>query len=83
MVEGSLNNFFMKVLHYVAFLLVIVGGLNWGLVAISENYNLVKMILGTWPMVESAVYALVGLSAIYLLVTHKGDCKTCSAAPMA
>ena len=71
----------MKSLHGIAFVLVIIGGLNWGLVAF--GYNLVSSLLGGWPMVMNAVYILVGLSAIYLAVTHKRDCKFCSAGPTA
>jgi uncharacterized membrane protein YuzA (DUF378 family) len=59
----------------VAFILVIVGGLNWGLTAL--GWNLVHMILGSVPMLETLVYLLVGLSAIYLAVTHKKDCMMC------
>jgi hypothetical protein len=70
----------MKLLHYIAFALVVIGGLNWGLYAL--GYNLVNMLLGSWPMVEKVVYLLVGLSAIYLGVTHKGDCKVCSMGSM-
>lgn len=67
----------MKYLHMVAFILVIVGGLNWGLTAL--GFNVVNMIVGSWPVVEQVVYLLVGLSAIYLAVSHKSDCKMCSA----
>ena len=67
----------MKALHVIAFVLVIIGALNWGLYAF--GYNLVAMLVGNWPVVEKVVYILVGLSAIYLAATHKGDCKTCSA----
>ncbi len=67
----------MKYAHMIAFILVIVGGLNWGLTAL--GFNVVEMILGSWPVVVKVVYVLVGLSAIYLAVTHKADCKTCSA----
>lgn len=68
----------MKALHIITFLLVIVGGINWGLVGINTDYDLVKMLLGGWPPVAKVVYILIGLSAIYLAVTHKGDCKACS-----
>ena len=61
----------------VTFILVVVGALNWGLVG-ALDFNLVNMLLGAWPMVEKLVYILVGLSAVYLLVTHKSDCKICS-----
>ncbi len=68
----------MKTLHVIAFILVIVGGLNWGLVGLF-NFNLVTALLGSIPMLESLVYILVGLSAVYLVVMHKTDCKTCMA----
>ena len=67
----------MKALHVIAFVLVIVGGLNWGLTAV--GYNLVDMLVGVGSATGKVVYILVGLSAIYLAVTHKGDCKTCGA----
>ncbi|MSU56237.1 MAG: DUF378 domain-containing protein [Candidatus Taylorbacteria bacterium] len=68
----------MKALHMVTFILLVVGGLNWGLVGIAE-FNLVEKLLGSWPAVVSVVYVLVGLSAIVELVTHKKDCKACGA----
>lgn len=70
----------MKYLHMVAFILVIVGGLNWGLTAV--GFNVVYMILGSWPMLEQLVYILVGLSAVYLAITHGKDCKQCSGGMM-
>lgn len=69
----------MKFLHMLAFILVIVGGLNWGLVAF--KFNLVTTLVGKWPSVEMIVYCLVGLSALYLLLTHKKDCKVCETKP--
>jgi uncharacterized protein len=66
----------MKGLHMLAFMLLVIGGLNWGLAAL--GYNLVTMLVGGWPMVEKTVYILVGLSTILIATTHKGDCKTCS-----
>ncbi|MCR4281120.1 MAG: DUF378 domain-containing protein [Candidatus Kaiserbacteria bacterium] len=65
----------MKKLHGVAFILLVVGGLNWGLTAL--GFNVVNMLLGSWPAVETIVYLLVGISAIYIAVTHKKDCKDC------
>ncbi len=66
----------MKSLHMVTFILLVVGGLNWGLTAL--GYNVVNMILGGWPTVEQVVYLLVGASAVYELLTHKGNCKECA-----
>ncbi|KUK45173.1 MAG: DUF378 domain-containing protein [Methanothrix sp.] len=48
----------------LAIVLVIVGGLNWGLYAF--GYNLVSILLGWMPILEKAVYVIVALAAIYL-----------------
>ncbi len=66
----------MKAIHMVAWILVIVGGLNWGLHAL--GYNLVDMIFGVGSTLSKVVYILVALSAVYELVTHKKTCKMCS-----
>ena len=66
----------MNKLHGVAFILLVVGGINWGLDAL--GFNLVNLLLGSWPVVEKIVYLLVGLSAIYVVATHKKSCKECS-----
>lgn len=62
-------------LHVVAFTLVIVGALNWGLIGLL-NINLVSWLFGTSAMAQ-LVYVLVGLSAVYIVFTHREDCKTC------
>ncbi len=68
----------MKALHTIAFILLVVGGLNWGLVAINPGYDLVAWLGSvTSTVVSTLVYALVGLSALYLIVTHKSSCKHC------
>ena len=66
----------MKVLHMIAFILLVIGGLNWLLVAF--NYNLVEMIFGGAPVVVQIIYILVGLSAILEIVTHGRNCKMCT-----
>lgn len=66
----------MKALHMVAFTLLVVGGLNWGLWALL-NFNLVNTVLGSMPSVEKIVYILVGVSAVYIAATHMSDCKVC------
>ncbi len=48
----------------VALILLVVGGLNWGLVAL--NYNAVDMIFGAGSMLAKLIYILVGLSALYV-----------------
>jgi uncharacterized protein len=76
----------MKALHVIAFILTIVGGLNWGLVGLggfaSADWNLVHMILVSMPQLEWVVYILVGLSAVWLAVNHGKDCMHCRAGGM-
>jgi len=65
----------MSSLNMVAWLLVIVGALNWGLVGLGgfagADWNVVSMLLGAWPQVEWLVYVLVGASGAWMLV-NKG-----------
>ena len=58
----------MKSLNAIAAILLIVGGLNWGLVALAK-FDLVAWIFGeefgTTNVASRIVYGLVGLSAVY------------------
>ena len=55
-----------KVVDWVALVLVIVGGLNWGLVG-ALNFDLVQAVLGSIPILAKIVYILVGLSAAWMI----------------
>ena len=67
----------MKGLHMVAFILLIVGGLNWLLEAFGWGIgNYIPSALAT------LIYVLVGLSAIYEAATHAGRCKECKGKEM-
>ncbi len=55
----------MKVIDVVAVALLVVGGLNWGLVG-AANFNLVSAIFGTGAL-AAVVYVLVGVAALYQL----------------
>jgi uncharacterized protein len=57
----------MKVLNLVTLTLVIVGGLNWGLVGFAD-FDLVAALFGEGSVLARAVYVLVGLSAAYQIV---------------
>ncbi len=65
----------MKALHIIAFILLVIGGLNWLLVAF--GYNVVEWIFGM-GMLANIIYVLVGLSAFFEIFTHKKTCKMCS-----
>ena len=54
----------MKNLDVLFATLLVVGGLNWGLVGFA-NFDLVASIFGSGAALSRVVYALVGLSAIY------------------
>lgn len=60
--------------HKVACVLLVIGGLNWGLIGLFQ-YNLVMALLGSWPMVERAVYVLVGISALLSCNVGGSCCK--------
>jgi uncharacterized membrane protein YuzA (DUF378 family) len=70
---------YMKALHMIAWILVIIGGLNWLLIGLF-NLNVVTYLGDTLARI---VYVLVGLSALYELFTHKANCKMCSSSPAA
>jgi uncharacterized membrane protein YuzA (DUF378 family) len=66
----------------LAWVLVIVGALNWGLVGLGGLFfdgeiNLVSIIFGAGSMASYVVYLLVGISAVLALMGHCG-CKGCS-----
>lgn len=66
----------MKNLHMVTFPLLVVGGLNWGLVGLFD-LDVVMTVFGAWPSLVTLIYVLVGLSAVYEMATHKAQCKGC------
>ena len=57
----------LKVLDWVSLVLVIIGGLNWGLVGIFQ-FDLVAYLFGVASILSDIIYILVGLAAIYLLI---------------
>lgn len=57
----------MKALNLITLLLVIVGGVNWGLVGLFD-FDLVAALFGEDSALSRIVYTLVGLSALYQIV---------------
>ena len=66
-------------MHKLTFVLLVVGGLNWLLVGVL-GWDISRFLGGMDSMVSRAVYILGGLSAVYEIVTHKGNCKACTPA---
>ena len=58
----------MNALDWTAMVLLIIGGLNWGLVGLF-NYDLVAALAGTQAPLARVVYVLVGLGALYAIYT--------------
>lgn len=58
----------MKQINLLTLILIVVGGLNWGLVG-SMNFDLVATIFGDGSVLARIVYVLVGISAIYQITT--------------
>ena len=54
----------MRTIDVLAAVLLVVGGLNWGLVGLA-NFDLVATIFGEMSMLSRLVYALVGLAGLY------------------
>ena len=58
-----------------------IGGLNWGLMGVAlllgngSNWNVVNLLLGSWPVVEGIVYVLVGVAALMKLFGCR--CRKC------
>ncbi len=61
----------MKTIDVIAAALLVVGGLNWGLVG-GFHLDLVAALLGAGSVVSRLVYLLVGLAAVYQAMQWKG-----------
>lgn len=57
----------MKIIRNIAVILVIVGGINWGLVGLFD-YNLVDSLFGAGSVVSKTVYIVVGIASLFALL---------------
>jgi len=57
----------LSIIDWIAFILVIVGSLNWGLVGLFR-VNLVSALFGDMSSISRGIYALVGISAAYVAI---------------
>lgn len=55
-----------KALDKVILVIAAIGAINWGLTEL--GYNLVNLIVGSWPVIESIVYYIVALCGIWALI---------------
>ena len=54
----------MKIIDKIALVLIIVGALNWGLIALF-NFDLVAALFGDMSIISRIVYGLVGISGLW------------------
>ena len=54
----------MKIVDKIALALIIIGAINWGLIAVF-NFNLVAAIFGDMTLLARIIYGLVGLSGLW------------------
>ena len=70
-----------KPLCLITTILVVVGGLNWGLVGLGgflgRDFNIVHLLLGPWPAAEWIVYLLVGIAALLYAIFSFKCAKDC------
>jgi uncharacterized membrane protein YuzA (DUF378 family) len=60
----------MKTFDVIVAALLVIGGLNWGLVGFF-NFDLVASILGNMTLLSRIIYIVVGVSAIYQVANWK------------
>lgn len=53
----------MDTLSWVATILVLIGGINWGLIGFFK-FNIVEALFGTWAMGIRIVYGIVGVATL-------------------
>jgi len=70
----------MNAIDWIAMILLIVGGLNWGLVGLFD-FDLVAAIFGEMSALSRAIYVAVGLSALWSLYTAMKLSRTDAGAP--
>ncbi|HMB17635.1 MAG TPA: DUF378 domain-containing protein [Candidatus Paceibacterota bacterium] len=66
----------MKGLHKVTFALLIIGGLNWLVFAVS-GWEVGQLFGGVEALASKVIYVLVGVAAIVEFLNHKKSCSWC------
>ena len=56
----------MKVIDYIALILVIIGAINWGLIGLF-GFDLVATLFGSMSVISRIVYTLVGISGLWCI----------------
>lgn len=65
----------MRALDIISMVLLLVGGLNWGLVGLFDFDLVAALFGGDDSIVSKIIYTLVGLAAVYEIIALKGQTR--------
>jgi len=68
----------MKAVHMIAFIVLVVGGLNWLALGLFQ-WELGDLFGGSAALISRIIYVIVGAAAVYELITHRSRCSECAA----
>jgi uncharacterized protein len=71
----------VKTLDWIALVLIIIGGLNWLVVGLTE-YDFVGALFGFMSVASRIIYGLVGLAALYMIYTSFAKLSHCTYRPI-
>lgn len=69
----------MKIIHWIALILVIVGALNWGMVGFFKMDVVSRLLGGYSSMATRTIFGLVGLAGLWCIGLFKHLCQCCDA----
>lgn len=61
---------------WVAFICLLVGGLNWGLIGFF-HFNFITFVFGDLTVIARIIYAIIGLAAVFAIVRCFCKCGKC------
>ncbi len=67
----------MKYFKHLAYVLLLLGGINWGIYGLF-GFDIVDVLLGFEPLFARIVYDVIGLSALFIIITHFSSRNCCS-----
>jgi len=69
------------VLGWICLIILIIGGLTWGIIGVFNWFNWIHFVIGAWPIWERIAYIIIGIAAIIKIFLACGcgrKCKKCA-----
>lgn len=66
----------MKIIHIVAFILLVLGGLVWGLIGFLD-INILDHLFGGSSIIPKIIYSAIGLGTVVEVLIHPKVCNAC------